>query len=851
MRASGIVAPGATDSLHFPRFRRSPTAVALSSKSRSQRPRESSSPPAAPSSRKNVRRSSSAWRGLPRILQVAATLLGPPSLGPAPALAGLRLTGVPYGRRGGRIGGHLRRSQGRGDGRLFFGARRNNDIVQGEAEKQRPQGVPLLDSALGGDLPSCLATITGIETDASAWALASLPVRLGGLGLHSCADTAAIAHIAATFDGEACLSSLVTPYVLPHAMLLNEDDTFLASLEDPRLAPFDSVLEKIQDVLQARDNYGGRGQKVWSTTVHGERRKALLDSMTEELGRSGQLQGPALALKQVQIRARIQSCSGQHASAWLYGNAEADPRLWLSPAELAVAIRLRLGLPIAPMPSICRLCGTGSTDVDGVHARSCFSGGRRTRMHNALRDVIADFARRGLLAPAVERPVFSNTERKRPDISYVRDGTTVVLDVAVTFPLQPSNPQYAKRAAEKPGGAATAYATAVKEGKYRGIIDNEPNPREWLAVPLVVDTFGAWCPGALTELRQIARKSALREDRTASAACQDFFHQLSFQVCAPERVAVYAAESLEGWRSRPQFKALGELLLRELRIEFLCAQGGFSREEFRMHMQLESEDPLDRAVAKLWLERRGFDGGCSSGTGGGVRGRKRRIPPAVRRRRKRDQRQSMPPTTVSPPQSSDGPLPRSHVRYHDPHAAPVQARCARLVPLLPARCTAPRGDASGDDTLQLPPQSIGNPPHSINFAGVSLVGHHPGTARSPDSRESHSSPIAGEPPAQRLGAASDPQSDAARDPAGATTCGYAAHDIGHGGGVGLGSTCPDAQRLGPVEGSLVGHDVACSGGALRPGPVESQAEKEAPLHVAAVPAMDTAALRLRMKPDLC
>ncbi|KAJ9441283.1 hypothetical protein DIPPA_35774 [Diplonema papillatum] len=253
---------------------------------------------------------------------------------------------------------------------------------------------------------SCLATITGIETDASAWALASLPVRLGGLGLHSCADTAAIAHIAATFDGEACLPSLVTPYVLPHAMLLDEDDTFLASLEDPRLAPFETVLEKIQNVLQARDNYGGRGQKVWSATVHDERRKALIISMTEELGRSGQLQGSALALKQVQIRARIQSCSGQHASAWLYGNAEADPRLWLSPAELAVAIRLRLGLPIAPMPSICRLCGTGSADVDGVHARSCFSGGRRTRMHNALRDVIADFARRGCWPRRSSAPCF-------------------------------------------------------------------------------------------------------------------------------------------------------------------------------------------------------------------------------------------------------------------------------------------------------------------------------------------------------------------------------------------------------------------------------------------------------------
>ncbi|KAJ9459844.1 hypothetical protein DIPPA_23961 [Diplonema papillatum] len=319
---------------------------------------------------------------------------------------------------------------------------------------------------------SCLAKITGIETDASVWALASLPVRLGGLGLHSCADTAAIAHIAATFDGEACLPSLVTPYVLPHAMLLDEDDTFLASLEDPRLAPFETVLEKIQNALQARDNYGGRGQKVWSATVHDERRKALIISMTEELGRSGQLQGSALALKQVQVRARIQSCSGQHASAWLYGNAEADPKLWLSPAELAVAIRLRLGLPIAPMPSICRLCGTGSADVDGVHARSCFSGGRRTRMHNALRDVIADFARRGLLAPAVERPVFSNTERKRPDISYVRDGTTVVLDVAVTFPLQPSNPQYARKGGRrqptqqlsKKGSTAASSTTSQTPG---------------------------------------------------------------------------------------------------------------------------------------------------------------------------------------------------------------------------------------------------------------------------------------------------------------------------------------------------------------------------------------------------
>ncbi|KAJ9454747.1 hypothetical protein DIPPA_01675 [Diplonema papillatum] len=247
-------------------------------------------------------------------------------------------------------------------------------------------------------------------------------------------------------------------------------------------------------------------------------RKNLLESLTEELGHSGQLQGQALTRAQDRIRARIQSGSGKHASAWLYGNPEADTAMWLSPAELAVAVRLRLGLPIAAAPGECRLCGHGATDVNGSHAQTCFGSGRRTRLHNALRDIVADFARRGLLGPSIERAVFANARRKRPDISYVRDGTTVLLDVAVTYPLQLSQPHYAARAAAEPGGAAAAYAVAVKERVYNAIIANEPDPREWKAVPLVVDTFGAWCPGAITELRHIARANALREDRTVSAA---------------------------------------------------------------------------------------------------------------------------------------------------------------------------------------------------------------------------------------------------------------------------------------------------------------------------------------------
>ncbi|KAJ9458089.1 hypothetical protein DIPPA_34838 [Diplonema papillatum] len=376
---------------------------------------------------------------------------------------------------------------------------------------------------------SCLATITGIQTDEAAWTQASLPVRMGGLGLHSCADVTGIAHIAAALDGGTHLPALVSEALGPR-LTWQQDDTVQASLADPRLATYESVLEKIQDVMQARTQYEGRGQKVWSSALATEKRKNLLDLLTEELARSSQLQGAALSQAQDRIRARIQSSSGKHASAWLYGNPEADTGMWLSSAELAVAVRLRLGLPIAAAPGECRLCGHGATDVIGSHAQTCFGSGRRTRLHNALRDIVADFARRGLLGPSIERAVFANTRRKRPDISYVRDGTTVLLDVAVTYPLQLSQPHYATRAAAEPGGAAAAYAVAVKERVYNRIIANEPDPREWRAVPLVVDTFGAWCPGAITELRHIARANALREDRTASAACQDLFHRLSFSI---------------------------------------------------------------------------------------------------------------------------------------------------------------------------------------------------------------------------------------------------------------------------------------------------------------------------------
>ncbi|KAJ9460630.1 hypothetical protein DIPPA_57552, partial [Diplonema papillatum] len=72
----------------------------------------------------------------------------------------------------------------------------------------------------------------------------------------------------------------------------------------------------------------------------------------------------------------------------------------------------------------------------------------------------------------------------------------------------------------------------------------------------------------------------------------------------PVRSWLFAAEELGNWRECAEFVRLGDELLEELRIESAAARVGCSPEEFCMVMKLESSDPLLRAVAKVWVERR-------------------------------------------------------------------------------------------------------------------------------------------------------------------------------------------------------------------------------------------------------
>ncbi|KAJ9437851.1 hypothetical protein DIPPA_25035, partial [Diplonema papillatum] len=320
---------------------------------------------------------------------------------------------------------------------------------------------------------AALGNILGAELDEETWAQASLPTRLGGLGLHSCSSTAAIAGVAAALSGWEAGQDLMSTETRARVSQA-ADPLCQAAVNCPHLAQHPTVLTKVQDAQRVGAEQKPRQQKIWSAEVAQLRREAIMEVADERK------------------QARMQSCAARHSAAWLYGSYDAPEWMWLSPAEFNVAVRMRLGLPLTARVGKCRLCGDADADVMGDHSLCCMSGGLRTRAHTALRNEVAAVAREALLTPALEVQPFTQPAHTglRLDVAYQRGGKLRLIDVAITFPLKPTGGSR-RKAVEGPGGAATAYE-AVKRGKYTRAVEQEAPLLAMELVPIVVDTLGAW-----------------------------------------------------------------------------------------------------------------------------------------------------------------------------------------------------------------------------------------------------------------------------------------------------------------------------------------------------------------------
>ena len=138
-------------------------------------------------------------------------------------------------------------------------------------------------------------------------------------------------------------------------------------------------------------------------------------------------------------KARLRSCSGDAAMAWL--NAAPSKALGaMSPSsEFRLAARFLLGLPLSSHRSHCLYCDTVA-DVWGVHQSDCTYSGHNTLRHSAIVNVIRSVAAVSATQPRAEAPFPGCTGRDggqlRGDILLKVVEREVMIDVAVTKPLQ-------------------------------------------------------------------------------------------------------------------------------------------------------------------------------------------------------------------------------------------------------------------------------------------------------------------------------------------------------------------------------------------------------------------------------
>ena len=206
-----------------------------------------------------------------------------------------------------------------------------------------------------GLLRNILSEVINICLDDDlAWAQASLPVRLGGIGIRSTAQLAPTAFLASA----AGCAELVRKTLPPRLQCLSDPSIKVAmeswreGHEHPPPSPSTSHQQKAWDTPRVEATY-----------------RALLDSATDS-----------------HTRARLLAVKCKETGAWLGALPVASLSLRMDNETVRIAVGLRLGLPLC-RPHQCVHCGS-QVDKLGTHGLSCrYSKGRHPR-HAEVNNVI-------------------------------------------------------------------------------------------------------------------------------------------------------------------------------------------------------------------------------------------------------------------------------------------------------------------------------------------------------------------------------------------------------------------------------------------------------------------------------
>lgn len=324
------------------------------------------------------------------------------------------------------------------------------------------QELILYDDLLKVSLGICL----NIDLSQAAWKQASLPVKMGGLGIRSAALLAPSAFLASAAGAENLMLSL-----LP---------VRFQSLTEPSISKTSDIWRTRVDPTVSQPVNSQRSiQKNWDLPCCAFLASALLRAAQTDVD-----------------KARLLAAATSSSGSWLKALPLAAIGLKLDDEAVRIAVGLRLGTALCE-PHQCP-CGA-AVDCRGIHGLSCkVSAGRHSRHSNLNELVLRSLQRAGI--PSMREPTgLCRSDGKRPDgvtlIPWCR-GRCMAWDVTVVDTIAPS---HVSDSVQKASSAATKAET-LKIQKYASIAQTH------IFTPLAFETLGAWAPQCEVFMKELGRR---------------------------------------------------------------------------------------------------------------------------------------------------------------------------------------------------------------------------------------------------------------------------------------------------------------------------------------------------------
>ena len=338
-------------------------------------------------------------------------------------------------------------------------------------------------------------TNTPLAQDEAAWIQASLPVKMGGLGVRRASQVAPSAYLSSSAS-TADLVSAILP-TSHQSLPVPSSNAALTLWSHGHSVPIPLGLDAFKE-------------KKWDSIITTNTASSLLEGAGNEIE-----------------RARLLAVMERDSGAWLQALPVTSVGLRMDDTTLRIAVGLRLGTTICA-PHICQCCGV-EVSAQGTHGLSCKASSGRHFRHAAMNDIIVRTMSAAGIPARLEPPGLSRSDGKRPDgMSLVPwgQGRPLVWDATCPDTFAVSYRSQATSGA----GLVAALAEERKAVKYSHLSPT------YLFTPVAMETMGAIGPESRAFLRELGRRVQLESGEANSTTY--LLQRLSMAVQRGNAVAI-------------------------------------------------------------------------------------------------------------------------------------------------------------------------------------------------------------------------------------------------------------------------------------------------------------------------